>query len=70
MNIVEEFISKFKDLFKRSSTESSPPEKTVPVDEVRLMSDDEKLDERLEETFPASDPPGHILKSEEDLRQY
>lgn len=32
----------------------------------RVMSEDEKLDEEGEESFPASDPPGHFSKSAED----
>jgi hypothetical protein len=39
-------------------------------DEQQLMSEDEKLDETLKGSFPASDPPGHISKSAEDLKQY
>ncbi|HXH29292.1 MAG TPA: hypothetical protein VNJ01_00640 [Bacteriovoracaceae bacterium] len=35
-------------------------------DQQHVMSDDEKLDQSLEESFPASDPPGHFSKSTED----
>lgn len=35
-------------------------------DQQHVMSLDEKLDEALEESFPASDPPGHFSKSAED----
>lgn len=35
-------------------------------DQSHVMTEDEKLDEALKETFPASDPPGHISKSYED----
>lgn len=31
-----------------------------------VMTDDEKLDEALKETFPASDPTGQMSKSFED----
>lgn len=35
-------------------------------DQSRVMTQEEKLDEELRETFPASDPPGHFAKSMED----
>lgn len=35
-------------------------------DQSRVMTQEEKLDEELRETFPASDPPGHFAKSKED----
>ena len=35
-------------------------------DQSRVMTEEEKLDEELKETFPASDPPGHFSKSRED----
>ena len=35
-------------------------------DQSRVMTQEEKLDEELRETFPASDPPGHFSKSMED----
>lgn len=35
-------------------------------EETHVMSEDEKLDESLKESFPASDPPGHYSKSSED----
>ena len=31
-----------------------------------LMTEEEKLDEEIEESFPASDPPGHFSKSLRD----
>ncbi len=70
MNFISEIIVKFRDLIK--PTEKSPyhPESVASNDQERVMSDDEKLDEAIEESFPASDPPGHISKSAEDLKQY
>ncbi len=35
-------------------------------DQSRVMTAEEKLDEELKESFPASDPPGHFSKSKED----
>jgi hypothetical protein len=35
-------------------------------DQKHVMSSDESLDQTLEDSFPASDPPGHISKSVED----
>lgn len=70
MNFISEIIVKFRDLLK--PTEKSPyhPEAVARNDQMNVMTDDEKLDEAIEESFPASDPPGHISKSAEDLKQY
>lgn len=35
-------------------------------DQSRVMTAEEKLDESIDESFPASDPPGHYSKSVED----
>ncbi len=35
-------------------------------DQSQVMTPDEKLDETIDESFPASDPPGHYSKSKED----
>ena len=35
-------------------------------EESHLMTEEEKLDEAIDESFPASDPPGHRSKSLED----
>lgn len=32
----------------------------------QLMTEEEKLDEEIDESFPASDPPGHFSKSLRD----
>ncbi len=42
--------------------------KTPPVrdDQQHVMSTDEKLDETIDESFPASDPPGHYATSPND----
>ena len=69
MNYIQELIVKFRDLLKPNERGSKHPERSDD-DEAKLMSDVEKLDEALKETFPASDPPGHISKSAEDLKQY
>jgi hypothetical protein len=66
MNALSEIIVKFRDLFKPNERGQSHPERKD--DQKHVMSDDEKLDEAIEESFPASDPPGHISKSAEDKK--
>jgi hypothetical protein len=68
MNFITELILKFRDLIKPTETNPHHPESRT--DQQHVMSDDEKLDQAIEESFPASDPPGHISKSAEDLKQY
>lgn len=68
MNFINEMILKFRDLIKPNERNPHHPE--AKDDQQHVMSDDEKLDEAIEESFPASDPPGHISKSSEDLKQY
>jgi hypothetical protein len=41
-------------------------ESKVRDDQQHVMSNDEMLDEESDESFPASDPPGHISKSSTD----
>lgn len=65
---LSEIILKFRDLIKPSEKSRFHPE--ARDDQQHVMSDDEKLDEAIDESFPASDPPGHISKSAEDLRQH
>ena len=69
MNFITEIIVKFRDLLKANERSHHHPE-AAKDDQMHVMSDDEKLDEAVEESFPASDPPGHISKSAEDLKQY
>jgi hypothetical protein len=68
MDFITEIIVKFRDLLKANERNRYHPE--AKNDQSHVMSDDEKLDQAIEESFPASDPPGHIAKSEEDLKQY
>ncbi len=70
MNFIREVIVKFRDLLKPNEKSPYHPESVASNDQMHVMSDDEKLDEAIEESFPASDPPGHISKSAEDLKQY
>lgn len=70
MNFISEIIVKFRDLLKPTERSAYHPESVASNDQMHVMSDDEKLDEAIEESFPASDPPGHISKSAEDLKQY
>lgn len=39
-------------------------------DQQHVMTEDELLDQTSEDSFPASDPPGHISKSSEDRIQH
>jgi hypothetical protein len=39
-------------------------------EETHVMSEDEMLDEEIMESFPASDPPGHISKSAVDKQSH
>jgi hypothetical protein len=65
MNFLSQIIVKFRDLIKPNEESRFHPE-AAKDDQQHVMSDDEKLDQALEESFPASDPPGHISKSSED----
>lgn len=62
---LNDIIVKFKDMFKPNEKSTYHPE-SFRNDQSRVMTDDEKLDEALMESFPASDPPGHFSKSTED----
>lgn len=65
MQFFNDIIAKFKDLVKPNEKGRFHPER--PTDsEPHEMSDDEKLDEAISESFPATDSPGHISKSIED----
>jgi len=39
-------------------------------DQTHVMTPEEKLDEAMEESFPASDPPGHMSKSSVDKKTH
>lgn len=58
-------IEKYRDTVKPNERSPHHPETPHENDE-HVMSEEEKLDEAIDESFPASDPPGHISKSSED----
>jgi hypothetical protein len=58
-------IEKYRDTVKPNEKGQHHPE-TPHEQENHVMSEEEKLDEMIDESFPASDPPGHISKSVED----
>lgn len=67
MNVLHEMIVKFRNLVKPNEKSRYHPEAVAAEnDEQHVMSDDERLDESIEESMIASDPPGHISKSAED----
>lgn len=68
MNLITELIVKFRDILKQN--EKAPKRTPRKNDQSHVMSEEEKLDQTLEDSFPASDPPGHFAKSEEDLKHY
>lgn len=59
-------IEKYRDTVKPNEKGQNHPETPDRNKEEHLMTDEEKLDESIEESMIASDPPGHISKSSED----
>lgn len=57
----ENFICKVKKFFHLL-----PEDKVCRNDQQHVMSEEELLDQTIDDSFPASDPPGHISKSQED----
>lgn len=58
---------KIKRTFLNTVKEIDPTQKEGPRDDQEhVMSPDEEIDEAGDESFPASDPPGHRSKSTED----
>ena len=62
MSLIQELQDKFYELKKVWFGH----EKAAPDDQQHEMTEEEKLDQALMESFPASDPPGHYSKSVED----
>lgn len=58
----QSFWQTVKQLFR-----STPP---VRDDQKHVMGREEALDQTIDDSFPASDPPGHFSKSMEDYKQH
>lgn len=59
-------LNDLKQDIKKIWQKDRAPSKNSQAEEDRVMHQEEKLDEELDESFPASDPPGHFSKSLED----
>lgn len=58
---VETFLCRLKQFFHLL-----PKDKFCRSDQQHVMSEEELLDQTIDDSFPASDPPGHISKSQVD----
>lgn len=72
LSFVSELVEKFRHaiLPKEDKEKKNLDFRKAKNEQEGLLTEDEKLDIALDDTFPASDPPAHIAKSDEDLKQY
>jgi hypothetical protein len=61
-SILKRFIKEVKDIWFNQG----PNVANSKNNESHVMGQEEKLDETIDESFPASDPPGHFSKSSVD----
>lgn len=74
MNIgfVSELVEKFRHaiLPKEDREKDNLDFRKAKNEQDGVLTEEEKLDIALDDSFPASDPPAHIAKSDEDLKEY
>lgn len=76
VNFVSELVEKFrnailpKDQREERKKRNNLDFRKAKNDQSEVLTEEEKLDITIDDSFPASDPPGHIAKSAEDLKQY
>ena len=66
MQEIRSILKRFKKEFRDIWFNQGPNDPNTKYDESHVMGKEEKLDETIDESFPASDSPGHFSKSSVD----
>jgi hypothetical protein len=66
MSIFKQYFENFAHFIKCFMASKTNHPECVRDDQQHVMGQEELLDETIDESFPASDPPGHYSKSAED----
>ena len=66
MQEIRLILTKFKKDIRAIWFNQGPNAVNTKNDQSHVMGAEEKLDETIDESFPASDPPGHFSKSSVD----